>query len=528
LLMARTLENVTVVGIATVGSRLLGLLRDVMIFAMLGTGAVNSAFLVAFTLPNLFRRMLGEGALTSAVVPLLAEELEKNQKEEAFRFFNQVLTRVGILLVVLVAAGTGLLFLLGGIGGLPGHWYLGIDLGIVLLPYMVVVCLAALMAAALNVLQRFTVAALSQVWLNLAMIISLGVFGYLLGHSPEERVLYLCAGVLVGGVLQVIIPALALKRQGWRPVFDLKPGARLSELNQLLIPGLAGATIFQVNIAVSRLLAFSLDDSSVTFLYLANRLIELPLGVFAIAVTTVLFPAGARLAAQERFEQFAASYHQGMRLIFAITIPAALGLIVLREPIIDLLFVWGKFGASDVMRTSPILLIGAIGLPFYAWATFTTRHFHALKNMRTPVRLAFINFVLNVILSLLLMGPYGVAGLAAANVVAIIVHSLALRWLLGRQREELGRDATIYPLVKILAAGAIMGVVTWLSWQALQMMFEAGKLSALLGVFGIISLAMVIYFGLLWAFRFEEKEEVRALVLKLVGRGRGEARVVDE
>ncbi len=223
--MARTLENVTVVGMATAGSRLLGLLRDVIIFAMLGAGAVNSAFLVAFTLPNLFRRMLGEGALTSAVVPLLSEELERD-KGEAFRFLNQVLTRVGILLVILVALGTGLLFFLSGVGGLPGHWYLGIDLGIVLLPYMVVVCLAALLAAALNVLQRFTVAALSQVWLNLSMIIGLGGFGCLLGQTPEERVLYLCAGVLVGGMLQIIIPALALKREGWRPVFDLKPGAR--------------------------------------------------------------------------------------------------------------------------------------------------------------------------------------------------------------------------------------------------------------------------------------------------------------
>ena len=526
--MARTLEHVTVVGMATVGSRFLGLLRDVIIFAMLGAGAVNSAFLVAFTLPNLFRRMLGEGALTSAVVPLLAEELEKNNKEEAFRFLNQVLTRVGVLLVVLVAAGTGLLIFLSGVGGLPGHWYLGIDLGIVLLPYMVVVCMAALLAATLNVLQRFTVAALSQVWLNLAMIIGLGGFGYLLGQRPEERVLYLCAGVLVGGMLQIIIPALALKRQGWRPVFDLKPGARLSELNQLLLPGLAGATIFQINIAVSRLLAFSLDDRSVTFLYLANRLIELPLGVFAIAVTTVLFPAGARLAAQGRFEDFAASYHHGMRLIFAITIPAALGLIVLREPILDLLFVWGQFGVGDVMRTAPVLLIGAVGLPFYAWATFTTRSFHALKDMRTPVRLAFINFVLNVILSLWLMGPYGVSGLAAANVLAIIVHSLALRWLLGRQREELGRGARFFPLFKIIAAGAIMWLITALSWQAVQMMVAAEKLSSLVGVFGIIPLAMVIYFGLLWALRFEERDEVRALVLKLAGRGRGEARVLDE
>ncbi len=263
-------------------------------------------------------------------------------------------------------------------------------------------------------------------------------------------------------------------------------------MNQLLLPGLAGATIFQINIAVSRLLAFSLDDRSVTFLYLANRLIELPLGVFAIAVTTVLFPAGARLAAQGRFEDFAASYHHGMRLIFAITIPAALGLIVLREPILDLLFVWGKFSAEDVIRTAPVLLIGAVGLPFYAWATFTTRNFHALKDMRTPVRLAFINFVLNVVLSLWLMGPYGVSGLAAANVIAIIFHSLALRWLLGRKREELGRGARFYPLIKILAAGAIMGVTTALSWEAIQMMVVAGKLSSLVGVFGTIPLGLVI------------------------------------
>ena len=527
--MAKTLENISVVGLATVSSRLLGLVRDMLIFAMLGAGAVNSAFLVAFTLPNLFRRMLGEGALTSAVVPLLAEEVEKNRKEEAFRFLNKVLTRVGLLLIAMVVVGTGLLFLTSNVEGLQGHWYLGMDLGIVLLPYMIFVCLAALLAAALNVLQRFTIAALSQVWLNISMIIALGGVGCLLGKTPEDRVLYLCAGVLVGGLLQIIIPAFALKRQGWRPAFDMKPSTRLSELNRLLLPGLAGATIFQVNVAVSRLLAFSIDDSAVTYLYLASRLIELPLGVFAISVITVLFPASARLVAQGRFDKFADSYYHGMRLIFSITVPAALGLMVLREPILHLLFAWGQFGGGDVVNTASILLISAVGLPFYAWATFTTRSFHAIKDMRTPVRLALVNFVLNVILSLLLMGPYGVNGLAAANVLAIISHSIALRWLLGRQLEELGKIGTgWFSLLKILTASAVMAVITKLSWQFVLATVEVEKISALIGVLGIIPMAIMIYFGLLWVLRFEDRDEVRAIVLKIAGRGKGSARVLDE
>ena len=220
---------------------------------------------------------------------------------------------------------------------------MGIELGIVLLPYLVLICLAAIIHAGLSVLKRFTLAALSPVWLNLTMIVSLGGFGFYLAESSIERVAYLCGGVIIGGIFQLILPAVSLHRKGWHPAFDLKRTARMNELVSLYLPGLAGAAIYQINIVVTRFLAFWLDDAAVSILYLTNRLLELPLGVFAIAVTTVLFPSLSQFVARNDLPGFTGVFHQGVRMITAVTIPAAMGLIILREPILNLLFVWGVF-----------------------------------------------------------------------------------------------------------------------------------------------------------------------------------------
>jgi putative peptidoglycan lipid II flippase len=506
--MARHFRNIVVVSLSTVGSRVLGLARDVLLFAFLGASAINSAFIFAFTLPNLFRRLLGEGALSSAVVPVFSSEYEGNGKEAAFRFLNQALTWVLVLLISLVILGSVTLFGIGYWDGLEERWYLGFELGIIMFPYMIFVCLAAIIAAALNVFERFAVGALSQVWLNLSMIFFLGVLGALFGKTPMAQVYYLCAGVLVGGLLQVIIPVRTLILMGWRPKIDFEMSGSILELGKLVIPGLAGAVIFQVNSVVSQLLAFSLNDKSVSILYLANRLIEFPLGVFTIAVTTVLFPTIARLAAQRNMGELGREYKRGLRIIFAITIPSMMGLIVLHESILGLLFEWGRFDAKDVNLTAPILIIFSMALPFYSLSTFATRGFHALKDMKTPYRLAVYIFILNVVLSLTLMFPFGIVGLAGANVISAIVNAIVLQWLLERKERNFGHAGLGRELLKIVFSAGFMGVVAWGIRGVVVFYLGGGKVGDMLTVVLGIPVCVGIYFYILKLLRFEELDEI--------------------
>lgn len=504
--MVRHLRNIVVVSLSTVGSRVLGLIRDILLFAFLGVSAINSAFIFAFTLPNLFRRLLGEGALSSAVVPVLSHEYEGGAQEGAFKFLNQALSWVLVLLVLLVIIGGGTLLGMGHWEGLEERWYIGFKLGIILFPYMIFVCLAAVIGAALNVFERFAVGALSQIWLNLSMIFFLGVLGALFGKTPMGQAYYLCVGVLVGGLIQVIVPVRVLILMGWRPRLDFELTGGILELGKLVVPGLAGAVIFQVNIMVSQLLAFALNDKSVSVFYLANRLIEFPLGVFTIAVTTVLFPAIARLAAQNRMEEVGSEYRRGLRFIFAITIPAMIGLIVLHEPILGFLFEWGRFEATDVSLTSPILILFSMALPFYSLSTFATRGFHALKDMRTPYRLAIFIFVLNIVLSVSLMFPFGMFGLAGANVVTAMVNGILLQGCLERKERGFGHEGLNRALLVIFLSAMLMGVAGWVINKVIGRYLGIEKLGDTVTVIVAIPVCVGVYFYMLKLFKFEGME----------------------
>lgn len=499
------------VAAATLGSRLLGLLRDVLIFALLGAGALNSAFLIAFTLPNLFRRLLGEGALTAAFVPVLTEASERDGRSGGFAFVNKVITRLSALLGILVLALVGLYALVAALPLESERWQLGVRMGPVLAPYLAFVCLAAVLGAALNVLGRFSLAALSAVWLNLSMIVALGGLGYWVTDTPTALAGWLCGGVLVGGVIQVLLPAIALIRHGWRPAIDRRGSDRLSELHRLFLPGLLGAGIVQINIAVSRMLAFAVDEAAVAQLYLANRLVELPMGLFAIAITTVAFPRLARFQAQGDVEGLRTAFGEGVRLILLLTLPAALGLLLLREPILRLLFEWGRFEASDVTETARLLAVFALTVPLYSLTAYTTRVFHALKDTRFPVRAAAVAFGVNTALSLALMGPLGALGLALANLGSVLLQTVMLGWGLRTRAAGLKGAwewATLAPLV---IASAVLGFAVWGGWAFLGTAIDAPKVAALAAVAGLIPLAALLYFGTLLGISKSARASLRSL-----------------
>lgn len=512
--MSKDLKNIGVVSFLTVVSRVLGLMRDALSAAIFGPNLLLSAFYTAFRLPNLFRRLLGEGSLTAAFLPTLQRELHQRGRAGAFALLSQVTSWL-----VLVTGGVVTLAMVGfahsrWIGGQEEKWYLAADLTVILFPYLAFICVAAAFNATLNVFEHFTEPALSPIWLNLSMILTLGGAGLHWAKTPLGEIHWLCVGVLIGGFLQMAVPAGVLIKVGWRPRFDLAVSPRVREIAALMAPGLFGAAVYQVNIYVGNLLAYQINDSAATLYFLANRLMEFPIGVFAIAVSTVVFPLLAQHAVEESFGTMAEAFRRGVRLILLINVPAAAGLALLSGPITRLLFQHGKFTVGDAHAMAILLALFAIGMPFFSVVNLTVRAFYSLKDTRTPVRVAFIDFLVNLALSLLLMRWLGVAGLVLASTTAIIVQMVLLKRALTRRIPEM-RFAPLWPsLTKILLATAAMSVAVGAGWMGLRQAV-AGRAADLLAVLVLIPLACAIYGGILWLLKIEGRDEWRAMLAKV-------------
>jgi putative peptidoglycan lipid II flippase len=521
--VSKHLKNISVVAAATAFSRVLGLVREILIAAVFGTSALSSAFVSAFTLPNLFRRLLGEGALTAAFVPTLSHELEHEDRAGAFNLVSKVMSwllvvTTGVVVLAMVAmANAAPLLRLAGRYGLDAdtgqRLLLGADLAVILFPYMVLVCLAAAFSAACQVLGRFSEPAFSPVWLNLAIIASLGC-GSWWAWGDMARMNLLCLGVLVGGFLQMAVPAAVLWQEGWRPSLDLRPDERVRQIARLMGPTVIGSAIYLINISVSRFIGLSLNDQAASVLNWATRVMELPIGIFTAAIATVVFPLIARHAARSDWDKLGADYHKGLRLVLVINVPAAVGLALLSEPIVRLLFQRGEFHAADTTLMAPILAVYALGLPLLSFTTVALRGFYALKDTATPVRAAALSFMVNLIMSLVLMQAMSTVGLALASTLAVGAQAWFLQTRLTRRLAGLGFTPLLPNLGKIVAASALMGAVVWAGMKGLALLALTGKAQDLLVVAGLIPLAGVIYGGLLWLMKIEGREDLEALLAK--------------
>lgn len=575
--MSRHLKSIFTVSLGTLGSRLFGLLRDVAMAAFLGISAASNAFIFAFTVPNLFRRLLGEGALTSAFVPVLSKIVSGSSEADAFAFINRVLTRLlvttlalGLLLAAIYLAGYAYLHSLpapamadispvtapatapaDGAAVMtaadivpvtatadgapitapadtapammladtpPAHWttdskmieqwMLGMLLGVVLLPYLPMVCLAAILAAALNVKGHFAVPAASPLLLNLCMIAALLFGGLSLGMEGTSLALFLSVGALAGGFLQLLAPAIVLCRTGWRPRLDFSAAEHMGLLWKLFLPGVLGAAALQINVLVSRVLAFGLNDTATTTLNYVNRLIELPLGLFAISIATVVFPQMSLHLAAGRTQDYHKSFGQGLRLTLAITLPATVGLIALAEPVLTLLFRWGRFSAEDVSLMVPLLVIASLGIPFYAASTFLTRAYHARQDTATPARIAVAVLGANLVLCLLLMRHYEAAGLAAANTAAAALQVALLAFGLRRERIDTGTATLSKALFQAAACSLLMALAVTFGHYLLGQFITEPKAAALLACLLLVPLGALIYGALLWLTGFEDRHAI--------------------
>ena len=399
-------------------SRILGFLRDIVFFALLGSSMEASAFLIAFAIPNLFRRLCGEGALSSAFIPVFAQRYIQ-KPHSAVTFLNAFFTRFGIYLGTVIFLAILCLALLHPWVS-DSKWATVIYLTNAMLPYLWFICTAALLNGTLNVLNAFSLTAFSPVVLNLSMLFGLGYCTFHPQPMYQVRILSVC--VIFGGLLQWFLPKWQLKSHG----FDLNTfvwtkDPDLERIWNLFLPSVLGAAIFQINTMLGRFFAYIIDERAVSFLYLANRFLELPLGLFAFAIISVVLPRLSLHNAQQNASGSKKTLLSGIQLILLLLIPCAIGLYLLSQPILDLCFRWGKFSKQDIQHVVPLLKIFTAGLPLFGITALLTRVFYAHKDTKTPVKLSGVTLVLYIASFLLFVTMTGVHSLALASVLSTFV-----------------------------------------------------------------------------------------------------------
>jgi putative peptidoglycan lipid II flippase len=415
---------------ATLASRILGFIRDMVVALAFGAGGVTDAFLVAFRIPNLLRRVLGEGALSTAVVPVFTDYSVNRSREEFVTMARAVLAAALLALSVVTAVGIAgapwiLRAIAPGFGADPAQFSLAVLLTRVMFPYLLLVGLAALAMGALNTHGRFFAAALGPALLNVGMIGAVLV----LGRRVEPPILSLAVGVLAGGVAQLAAQLPSLRQCGLLvgPSRQLRHPA-LARVARLLVPAVFGLASAQVTVFVNTLLASLLPAGSISFLYYADRIMEFPLGVFGVALGSAALPAMARAAAANDTRGVGATLTFALALSFYVTVPATVGLVLFRTPMVRVLFERGQFTAADTAATAEALAGYAVGLVAFSGAHIAARAFYAVHAPGVAVKLGMLAVVVNVVAAAALMRPLAHGGLALASSIAAYVNFAALAW----------------------------------------------------------------------------------------------------
>jgi putative peptidoglycan lipid II flippase len=454
------------IGLATLASRVLGYLRDMVVAHAFGAGPVTDAFLVAFRIPNLLRRLLGEGALSTAVIPVFTETLTRGGPT-AFGRLARATTGAAIVVLCVVSA-LGILLSHQVVAVMAPGWRadtglfdLAVTLTRVMFPYLVLVGLAALAMGALNAHHRFFTAAIGPAVVNVAMIVAvLGLAGRM-----NPPVMALAVGVLVGGLGQLLVQLPELRRLG----VPLTPSAEwrhpaVARIAHRLWPAVFALAAVQVTVVVNTLLASLLPTGTVSYLYYADRVMEFPLGIFGIALATAALPSMSAQAARGELAGLRATLEFALRMAAFVAIPAAVGLVLLGGPIVRLLFQRGEFSAADAVLTAQALTGYAVGLPAFSATRIAAQTFYALGDTRTPVIVGFLSVAVNVVLALLLMWPMRHTGLALASSLSSYVNVLGLCWLLRRRLDgPRGRDLWT-SLARTLGASALLAL--WCAWMS--------------------------------------------------------------
>ncbi len=499
-------RSTSVVGGFTLLSRILGFVRDVVIARIFGAGIATDAFFVAFKIPNFMRRLFAEGAFNQAFIPVLAEYRNDREHAEVRELVGRTAGTLGLFLIVLTALGViGApvvisVFAPGFIGDAE-RFDLAVEMLRLTFPYLLFIALTALAGGVLNTWGRFAVPAFTPVLLNLSLI------GAAILAAPhfDEPIRALAWGVFVAGAAQLAFQLPFLARIGLLPVPRWGAAhAGVRKVGKLMVPALFGSSVAQINLLIDTLIASLLVAGSVSWLYYADRLVEFPLGVFGIALATVILPGLSARHAESDPAGFSAMIDRALRWVLLLSAPATVGLLLLAQPILTTLFQYGAFTAADTAMAGLALMAYSVGLTGFILVKVLAPGFFARQNTKTPVKIAIVAMVANMVLNGLFVVPWYLsglpgahAGLAAATAIAAFINGgLLLRGLL--------RDGVYQPLAgwarlggRVALALAVMAVLLlWLTpamddWHGWDVWTRVGVL------FGLIGVAVVGYFGTL-------------------------------
>ncbi|MGD1087158.1 MAG: murein biosynthesis integral membrane protein MurJ [Verrucomicrobiota bacterium] len=501
---------------ATLVSRVLGMVREMVYANFMGDGWVASAFAFAFTVPNLFRRLLGEGALTAAFIPIFKEKEKTHGEIEMWRVANAMLSGLIVTAAIIIAIVMLCLSLVLAAHQFEAKTELMLQLLRLMFPYMLLVCIAAAFMGMLNARGHFFIPAMGATMLNVVMIVSVLFLAPRMGTELSEQIFALAIGVLAAGMAQAAFQLPTLWRDGFRYRW-VSPwqNETVRVVVRRMVPGTIGLAAFQINVLLTQTIAFWVSPHIVASFNYAVRLMELPQGMFGISLATFLLPALAALAAEKNYSEFRATLRHGLGTLLFVNLIAAMLLVVLAEPIVRLLFERGQFTPASTDRATFALMCLAPGLIAFSTVNILARAFYALGDTQTPMKISIACLVLNLMLAAMLVVPLKQGGIGLANTATSICNAslllLALRKKLGKLEMESLR-VTFLPLA---IAGLVAGLIAWLGWRFWEKSLGHETLALKIGeVFVPAGIAGLIYWLVTLALKIPAAKEITDLALQ--------------
>lgn len=506
------IKSTSIISLGTLASRILGFFRDIILARFLGTAAGADAFFVAFRIPNLFRDLVGEGAVNSSIVPVLSEYVHQREKHDTWHFISvmfsvslvvlSAITLIGIVFSPLIVR-----FLAPGFIADHEKLVLTIRLTRIMFPYLVFIGLAAYTLGVLYTFRSFWVPAFSPCLLNVAVIIA----ALIAFHGMDEPIYGLAIGVLAGGILQLAVQLGPLMKNGMH-LKDMRsfshPGAR--KVGKLLVPRLVGSGVYQLNIFIDTLfasLSSIVGEGGISAIYYATRIVQFPMGVFGLSMASAVLPAMSGLAARNHIEDFKRTLIFSIKNISLVMFPFSMLLVVLARPVIRILFERGAFDAYSTDITSWALLCSAFGLLSFGGVKMLAAGFHSLQDTKTPVKVAGICLLVNIVFSVVLMGPLKVGGIALASSISSTVNFGLLFYFMEKKIGRLHAGLTEY-FLKIALASLTMGVATVWLWRGL-IIDQAFLKLMIVGVTGLI-----VFIVMAFLLKIEQALLLRKWILK--------------
>jgi len=498
------------VGVAVFCSRILGLIREQVLANFFGASLAMDAFVVAFRIPNLLRDLFAEGALSAAFVTVFTEYDQRRGRAATWRLANNVLISLtllvgGIALAGILAADVLVRLMAPDFSLVPGKTALTVIMTQIMFPFLPLISLAAVVMGILNTKGRFFMPAMASAFFNLGSITSGVALALVLPHYGVPAIIGMAVGTLLGGGLQLAVQLPSLRAVGYRVqwVVDWRDEG-LRRICWLMTPAIIGLSATQINIFINTFFASSCAEGSVAWLNYAFRLLQFPIGVFGVAISVAAMPVVSRLAAQGDLPGLKNAFATALTMSLLITIPASVGLAVLAEPIIALIFQHGRFTAFDTGQTAGALVFYTLGLFAYAGVKVMVPVFYALHNTKYPVIGSFLAVAANFFFVVLTLAPFQHRAIALATSLSMILNFIFLGAVLYRYLDGYPLGQMARSLAKILLAAGAMGGLVYLLAAALQPFFQAGFLSRLAALLAAMTAGALIYLGLIHLLRVPE------------------------